>query len=192
MTTPSQIHLKIFEYVDNEFGGASRVIGQTFDDGATVDVLVVEGSPEIGQRSYSTIGLSDRNLVIAGRDFGFGVELCAGSSLHDDRYELLIGDIAYEILVGNWVAALNTVFPDIFSKAFPESRMRHVLLSHPFSWGEKFGVLKFLGRKVVWLQMIPISESEYLLARSEGVDVLEELLERSEANIFDVNRAPVV
>jgi hypothetical protein len=63
---------------------------------------------------------------------------------------------------------------------------------HPFFWDESFGLFEQDGCRTVWLQIIPISDSEYALAEAEGVEALEEKLEAAGADVFDLSRAPVV
>lgn len=45
---------------------------------------------------------------------------------------------------------------------------------------------------VVWLMLVPISDSELQYAQEYGIEALEALLEEKEADICDINREPVV
>lgn len=192
MTEVPMIHRTIAKYLAREFGGDPKVLTQNFDDGVCINVFVARGAPNPSQTSYSTIGLSDRMLSIGGESYGFGIELCGGVAENGDGFELMLGDIGYEIVSGNWIGALHTVFPGAIVPYFPDSPMKHLLLAHPFSWAEDFGLLETPERKIIWLQFVPITDEEYQFALANGADALEERLETCRARVFDLFRASVI
>ncbi len=188
---PAQ-HRAIADYLAAQFGGEIKVMGQSYLDGLSVNVLVSSGAPEGTYLSCSTIGLSDRALVLDEEPMGFGVELCGALHADETPFVEMLADIAHEVQAGEWSIALNTILPDVMQPYFPGSQMQHLLLVHPFFWDEAFGLFEQDGRRTVWLQIIPISDSEYALAEAEGVEALEEKLEAAGADVFDLLRAPVV
>lgn len=188
---PAQ-HRAIADYLASQFGGEIKVMGQSYLDGLSVNVLVSSGAPEGAYLSCSTIGLSDRKLVLDDEPMGFGVELCGALHADETPFVEMLADIAHEVQAGEWTIALGTILPDVMQPYFPGSQMQHLLLVHPFFWDEAFGLFEQEGRRTVWLQIIPISDSEYALAEAEGVEALEEKLEAAGADVFDLLRAPVV
>ena len=188
---PAQ-HRAIADYLAGQFGGEIKVMGQSYLDGLSVNVMVSSGAPEGSYLSCSTIGLSDRELVLDEEPMGFGVELCGALYADETPFVEMLADIAHEVQAGEWSIALNTILPDVMQPYFPGSQMQHLLLVHPFFWDESFGLFEQDGRRTVWLQIIPISDSEYALAEAEGVEALEEKLEAAGADVFDLLRAPVV
>jgi hypothetical protein len=188
---PAQ-HRAIADYLAGQFGGEIKVMGQSYLDGLSVNVMVSSGAPEGTYLSCSTIGLSDRELVLDEEPMGFGVELCGALYADETPFVEMLADIAHEVQAGEWSIALNTILPDVMQPYFPGSQMQHLLLVHPFFWDEAFGLFEQEGRRTVWLQIIPISDSEYALAEAEGVEALEEKLEAAGADVFDLLRAPVV
>lgn len=188
---PAQ-HRAIADYLAGQFGGEIKVMGQSYLDGLSVNVMVSSGAPEGTYLSCSTIGLSDRELVLDEAPMGFGVELCGALYADETPFVEMLADIAHEVQAGEWSIALNTILPDVMQPYFPGSQMQHLLLVHPFFWDESFGLFEQEGRRTVWLQIIPISDSEYALAEAEGVEALEEKLEAAGADVFDLLRAPVV
>ena len=48
------------------------------------------------------------------------------------------------------------------------------------------------GQAVAWLQAVPISDPERDLAEREGSDSLEDLFERQQIDVFDLDRPSVV
>lgn len=185
-------HRAIADYLAGQFGGEIKVMGQSYLDGLSVNVMVSSGAPEGTYLSCSTIGLSDRELVLDEEPMGFGVELCGALYADETPFVEMLADIAHEVQAGEWSIALNTILPDVMQPYFPGSQMQHLLLVHPFFWDESFGLFEQDGRRTVWLQIIPISDSEYALAEAEGVEALEEKLEAAGADVFDLLRAPVV
>ena len=188
---PAQ-HRAIADYLAAQFGGEIKVMGQSYLDGLSVNVLVSSGAPEGTYLSCSTIGLSDRELVLDEEPMGFGVELCGALHADETPFVEMLADIAHEVQAGEWTIALGTILPDVMQPYFPGSQMQHLLLVHPFFWDEAFGLFEQDGRRTVWLQIIPISDSEYALAEAEGVEALEEKLEAAGADVFNLSRAPVV
>ena len=187
---PAQ-HRAIADYLAAQFGGEIKVMGQSYLDGLSVNVLVSSGAPEGTYLSCSTIGLSDRELVLDEEPMGFGVELCGALHADETPFVEMLADIAHEVQAGEWTIAMGTILPDVMQPYFPGSQMQHLLLVHPFFWDEAFGLFEQDGRRTVWLQIIPISDSEYALAEAEGVEALEEKLEAAGADVFDLSRAPV-
>lgn len=185
-------HRAIADYLSSAFGGEIKVMAQAYHDGLSVNVLVSSAAPEGAYLSCSTIGLSDRELVLDDAPMGFGVELCGALYADETPFVEMLADIAHEVQAGEWTIALGTILPDVMLPYFPGSQMQHLLLVHPFYWDEDFGVFDQEGRKTVWLQIIPISDSEYRFAEEQGVEMLEEKLEASGADVFDLLRQPVV
>ena len=69
--------------------------------------------------------------------------------------------------------------------------MKHFLLVPPFLW-DGFETLEVGGQAVAWLQAVPISDRERDLAEREGSDSLEDLFERQQIDVFDLDRPSVV
>ena len=188
---PAQ-HRAIADYLAGRFGGEIKVMGQSYLDGMSVNVLVSSGAADGAHPSCSTIGLSDRELVLDDEPMGFGIELCGALHADETPFVEMLADIAHEVQAGEWTIALGTILPDVMQPYFPGSQMQHLLLVHPFFWDEEFGLFEQDGRRTVWLQIIPISDSEYALAEAEGVEALEERLEAAGADVTDLLRTPVV
>lgn len=69
--------------------------------------------------------------------------------------------------------------------------MKHVLLICPSVW-EKAETIVLDDRYIAWLQIIPISESEYKYAIKNSVNELENLLEEKDIDVFDIYRESVI
>ena len=193
MLALSKRHDEIAEYIAAFFCGMAKA---TTDRDTNTDVQVViltsRDCPEIGISSYSTLGLSDKNLVIDGRDFGFGVKVCGAIITEQDKFLLILADIGFNVVEEKWVAAHHTVFPNVVEPYFPDSEMKHVLLVSPFLWDEDFGDYSFADQRVVWLLAVPISENEYRYALSVGADCLEDMFAQKQINLFNIYRDSVL
>ena len=74
------------------------------------------------------------------------------------------------------------------------SAAENLLVLPPYVVGPGFEVYAPPGeeRRVVVLWLVPITSSEARFVRQHGVQRFEELLQRSEANVVDPGRAPIV
>lgn len=185
-------HRAIADYLSDAFEGSIKVMLQTYHDGLSVNVLVSAPTEGSGLLCCSTIGLSDRELVLEDEPMGFGVELCGALYAEETPFVEMLADIAHEVQAGEWAIALGTILPDVIEPYFPGTKMQHLLLVHPFCWDENFGLFEQDGRRTVWLQIIPISESEYQFAEDQGVEALEDRLESAGVDVLDLLRDPVV
>jgi hypothetical protein len=69
---------------------------------------------------------------------------------------------------------------------------RHLLVLPPYPFGPGFELLEGDERRTVVLWLVPIFAAEAQYAREHGYEALEQLVERSEANVADPARASVV
>lgn len=59
----------------------------------------------------------------------------------------------------------------------------------PFLWpSDPFAVRHLHDRTVAWLQLVPISPAEQAYAEREGAPALDDLLEREQVDVFDLQR----
>jgi hypothetical protein len=69
---------------------------------------------------------------------------------------------------------------------------RHLFVLPPYPFGPGFELVEADGRRTVVLWLVPIFAAEAQYAREHGYEALEQLIERSEANVADPARASVV
>jgi hypothetical protein len=69
---------------------------------------------------------------------------------------------------------------------------RHLFVLPPYPFGPGFELVEADGRRTVVLWLVPIFTVEAQYAREHGYEALEQLIERSEANVADPARASVV
>jgi antitoxin YqcF len=103
----------------------------------------------------------------------------------------LIATLAFYIIKQKLVYHPGFVFLDIGNLYDFKSDLKHIYFSDPFLWDD-LDPLQMETKKVAWLLIIPISDGEYKYLIEHGEDKFEELLEKSEANVFDLIRASIV
>jgi hypothetical protein len=67
-----------------------------------------------------------------------------------------------------------------------KKEMQHLLFVPPFLWEEKLEPLQLESKIVNWLLAIPISELQY--KNKNGFDSLQNLFEKNEIDIFNLDR----
>ncbi|MBA4274992.1 MAG: hypothetical protein C0436_04995 [Alphaproteobacteria bacterium] len=160
-----------------------------------VDILICANAPEPNIDSYATLTLSDEPLARAdGTLLGFGVELMGVGESGDERVADIIATCAFGIMNEGWIIAPDTVFPDVVGMYNEKGSMKHALFVDPLLglWPNDIDLLEHVDGHVAFLQMLPISNSEYRYAQSKSVDALLDKLLDVELAPHDLNREPVV
>jgi hypothetical protein len=70
--------------------------------------------------------------------------------------------------------------------------MKHVLFTEPFPDTPVEKSLQLPDRLVTWLMMVPIADSEYEFAKSNGWEALGQIFEDHDIDIWDLERKPLV
>ena len=176
----------------NAFGGKPSV-SKYWDSSnkSSIDLLSVINSPLDGVTSYSTIGLSDHSINYTVDGISLRVEIVGASTTGYEDFPNIIATCAFCIINSKYTIAHGETFHDIIKMYYPESDMKHVLFLSPFLW-EDLKTLDFPNKKVAWLLAVPISDNEYMYAQEKGTDSLEELFEKEEIDILDLERESVL
>ena len=154
-------------------------------------------------------GFSVRRIAPASRDKPWvyatnGASVAVGEDEDGAEY-VVLAPVADPVLV-EMLAALATVNADpdtrlgvgsIVNLGRPwtgSSAAKNLLVLPPYVFGPGFEVYEppDEGRRIVVLWLVPITAAEARFVRLHGVQKFEELLQRSEANVANPGRAPVV
>ena len=84
------------------------------------------------------------------------------------------------------------VYPNIVRDNLPGHACLHLVFTAPGTFPELTRYQYTPGRTVHWLQAVPLHETERLHLQRHGLDSLEDLLQRADADIADLDRPPVV
>lgn len=160
------------------------------EENKTIHVFTSKNVPQKGIQSYATVGLfsTDINLIYEERELR--VEILGACDIRIESFQSVIAAVALDIM------DLHKCYPgyiieNVINTYIPDSDMKHVLLICPFVW-EKAETIVLDDRYIAWLQIIPISESEYKYAIKNSVNELENLLEEKDIDVFDIYRESVV
>lgn len=184
-----ELKKKIANILLEKVGGKPKIYNY-YNDYYNIDVFTTINSKE-NFKTIATIGLSE---YIIGKNLSNGlslrVEFIACSDLRYIYFENILSDCAFNIISGEYYCDYGAIYPNIIDKYYPNENMKHIFLVSPFLWELKGRVID--GVHVEWLMAIPISEDEYQYARKNGVEALENLLEKYEADFLNLNRNSVL
>lgn len=184
---------QIARYAAAAFGGSPRVEEYVNNsDTLSVGILSCRDRPVQGVASYSTIKLSDYPMPWKDGEFPTRLEL-AGMCLDTaEFFPNVLASAAFTIMQSDMVYHPGTVIPNLVAQHYPEAKLPHIYLTAPFIWKSELQTFECETKTVSWLLAMPISEAEYLFLREHGEHILENLLEKKNADFSDPNRVSVV
>ena len=193
VSTISQENQNLSQFAGKVFGG-DWTIAAHLDEQRQPVVYVLTGTntetPDM--ISHATIGLSDFKL---GQDKGgvpLGAELVGGCNKACDYFDKALAACADMILHNNVLCKPGTIFANVLDGYDDTSQMKHFLFAVPSFWQDGLYPLSFKSKTVLWLQALPVSETEMQFARQHGAGELGEKLLENKADLADLQRAPVI
>jgi len=189
----SQENQNLTQFVGNVFGN-DWTIAAHLDEQQQTQVYVLSGKDEASPDliSHATIGLSDFKL---GQDEGgvaLGVELVGACRKSSDYFDRALAACADTILSDGAPCKPGTIFANFLDGFDEASQMKHFLFAVPSFWQGNLYPLKFKSKTVLWLQALPISETEMQFASENGAGELGEKLLADKADLTDLHRAPAL
>ena len=171
-------------------GGTPKMIPHVSErDGLGVHMLEQECAPR-GAHLFSTIGLHEYDFSYLSNGHSIRVELLAEFDMNVEGASSFVSTCAFTLIEKNLPITPDTVVQNVAREIWPDSSMRHAFIVDPYSFSVE--TMRFDSLIVTWLQVFPISESEFQHARTNGAAALRELLHRADANVFEVDRPTVV
>lgn len=176
-----------------KIAGESRKIFQykDADDQDEVDIFFDKNNPTIGITTCATIGMSevDQGFRLPdGKDLR--VELIGACG----EYKFLpniLSTCAFNLRDHDYPCYPGAVHPHVVEEYYPDFEMKHILFVSPFLW-DNLDDIFCENKQITWLMAVPISEAEYVYLEENGSDALENLLEKKDIDVFDLERASVV
>jgi len=162
------------------------------DEGYWIDIVSARDCPAGGVASYATIGLSGFSIGKLMGGTSLGIEIVGACERQDETFLNILSTCAFHIMAGGAKCFPGCVFQDVVGMYLPNRAMRHVIFVPPFGWENEFAALDLPGKKVAWLQAIPISEAEYQFANEKGADELTALFAQRQIDYLNLERASVV
>ncbi|MTH54541.1 suppressor of fused domain protein [Bacillus mangrovi] len=174
------------------FGGKPSV-SRYWDENndSNIDLLSVLNKPFDGVTSISTIGLSEYPIEYSIDEKPLRIEIAGACGSEFEYFANVLSACAFNIINTKMHVSHGEVFKDVIKMYDSESEMKHVLFTSPFIW-ENLDNIDFPDKKVTWLLAVPISTEELLFAKKEGTEALEDLFEKEDIDIFNLNRQSVL
>ncbi|MBK8802838.1 MAG: suppressor of fused domain protein [Fibrobacteres bacterium] len=175
------------------FGGVPQV-HRYWDDSElnNIDILSCSDSPWAGVIAYSTIGVSEMPLRKDGKELSVRSEIVGACGSQFPEFPNFLATAALFVKKSGLLVAPGVIFPNVLDQYCDSSLMRHLLFLPPFLWEQRLSPLQLDEKIVTWLLAIPIAEAELEFAVKNGVPSLEQLFEKEQIDIFDLNRLSVV
>lgn len=191
MTVSSESKIIAKEAFD-VFGG-KPIVSKYWDDKkeSSIDIILCSDRPYKGVTSYSTIGLSEYNIGYTSEDIPLRVELVGACASHFQDFPNILASCAFNIINTKFACYPGAIFQNVVGFYNANSEMQHVLFTTPFIWEKTLETISFQHKKVTWLLAVPISNEELKYASENSADALEELFEKYQIDIFDLNRKSV-
>lgn len=193
MKPPSDDAKALARAVAAAFGTPARVTRYWDEEERThVDILSCADSPWAGVTSYATLGVSEVALVKDGTDLQVRAELVGACRSDTPGFAESLATAAFCIVKSRWLVAPGIIFPDAIFIHGASATMRHFLFLPPFLWEDRLKTIAIDAWRIAFLMAVPISEAEMQFAGAEGVPALEELFERQQIDVFNMDRDSVL
>ncbi len=187
------VKYKVFSYLDER-------------DVKSINILSCFDTLFEGVTSFSTLGLSHLPARMTSDGKPLTVELVSACDSVYDQFPNMISTCAFQIMDGLSDYGPGAVVPNVVPMYYPDLDMKHMLMGYPFLWGDtlhtisvkndsKKGILRRHSadeKLVAWLELIPISEMEYQYLLKNGYDALEDLFEKNEIDVLNLERKCVL
>lgn len=192
MSLDSPENRQIASWVAAAFGGTPRYVTYTQNPELLgVDIISARDRPGSGVSSFSTIGLSEHPMVGPEGEFPTRLELAGGCENAVEFFPDLLAAAAFHVMRTAGVYYPGAVIMNCVQAFTESSALPHLFLAAPFLW-EQLTTLDLTTRRISWLLVVPIAESEYLYKKEHGDVAFKNLLERRGVDVFDLYRQPVV
>jgi antitoxin YqcF len=159
----------------------------------SVDLLRCVDRPYGEVTSYSTIGLSDSPMFKEDdMEFPTRLEIAGACATAAEFFPNILASAAFCIMRTQKLYSPGSVMPGYVREYYPSTTVPHLYFTAPFLWEDSLKTLDCGTKKVSWLLVVPISDGEQEYLREHGDNALEDLFEKHQIDIFDLNRASVV
>ena len=182
----------IYLYLEKVIGGKIEIIRYAGGNHSTMDVISAKDKPFDGVTTYATVGLSNYSIGLKlDNKRALRTEFIGACATEYDWFGNMVSSCAFHIIDDHFACKPGIIYPNMIYMYNYNLTMKHVMFETPFMW-DKLESLDDGENTVVWLMLVPISDSELQYAQEYGIEALEALLEEKEADICDINREPVV
>jgi antitoxin YqcF len=189
----SPIWRSLGRYARDAFGGTGfSVVGYTDGGpGSSIDVVMCRNSPTQHVISYSTVGLSDKQIFATDLSLPLRAELVGAADDRFAEFPKILSTAAFCVINTGWSCRPGAVFPGVVEAHHRSSDMKHLVLMAQFLW-DGLELIELEDRQVDWLLVVPVSEAEARFCREFGIDALETRFDAEQIDVFDLDRRSVL
>ena len=161
------------------------------DDSSGIQVVQFVDRPVEGVMTVASLGLSSSSLKMAtGTKVRQEFLLSINSEMNVDHLaSFLITFAAYVKKQGNALLRGDIVGPS--SPLVPGVRVNSIYASIPVFFNEEICTFKTTDPPTVLVSLLPLHGSEAIFVRKHGWEIFEDLLEKENPDLFDMNRSPL-
>ncbi|HEU4958884.1 MAG TPA: suppressor of fused domain protein [Sphingomonas sp.] len=188
MPVSESAHASAQELADTFGGSPTFVACRNEGDARTIDLALCADSPSAGVSSLGTVTLADHDL---GHD-EVRLQIIAVYPGTATDFSRAVGTCALNVVQQGWPLRWGACHPDVLTLYGLSKTLAHLYYVPPFSWPNGPKRLTVGGRRVEWLQAIPVSEAERAYAEEHGAAALEKLLADTPIDITDFDRSSIV
>jgi len=180
-------------YIEAGFGGVTNPEKYSIENKYDVFIIEAKNSPYEDFNSFSSFGLSKYQLKGVNGLMPFRVEILSGSVAGVENYSrVVVSAVTYFIDSGTCYAPGSLILNGTEKSRIKYGDLPHLYLTTPMYWKHDFGGIGLSQYDVKFLCVFPISEKELLFCKKYGSEKFEELLEREEADIFNIGRPSIL
>lgn len=161
------------------------------DDSLGIHIIHCPESPSEGLTTYATVGLSDYPMYQDNEEFHVRLEIIGVCDSDIDWFPNILATCAFYLIQEGWLFSPGAVLKNIVNIYDSETQLKHIYFTSPFLW-EKLHTLQLKSKKVAWLLCILISDAECDYREQNSSDKFEDLLEKSNTDVFNVARHSVI
>lgn len=188
-----------FQILKEELGEHSALESYYSEEGTEANSVTILEARDLNYEdivNYSTVGMAyydygHKYQTEDGKEQSLRIEYLGKVYKGQDKYKNLLSASAFDNIIGGYTPGNGVVHEGIVEWYYPESGMKHLLAIPPFS-NEGLQLREGLGCKIMWLQLIPISDKEYQYMKEEGFGALIDKISESKADIIDIQRESTI
>lgn len=182
-----QVSARAGEALRAAFGSFStRTYRHADDDARSVDVGRIVNRPRLGQWTYVTMGLSNREWPEVERP---RIELLLATTLDAEVCGEILANLAFHLAEAGFFPEPSVMVRDVIGALGAgdlSERLPHVYVTVPRAWSLELPI-DARSPPITLTQVVPVSEAEYQLWRAD-VAGFEQALARRQVDLADLRR----
>jgi len=187
--TPSSDTKLVARHAISTFGAPPSVWRFTCArEGFSVDIGGCVDRPMAGVVSYTTIGLSDYDVVTR-PEFPARLELAAVAAADRPLFPNILAAAAMLLIRQQKEVKAGDVIRDVVAEFYPLASVSHLYLTRPFLWSERLDLLRGEAKNITWLLAVPVTDSELLCLQTQGAGGLEQFYRQRRIDMYSLGRA---